>query len=284
MSSELEERLESERQLGTYESTGNFTLSLLEARRKLAQYQLASLEMAVLKLIQALVQLEPVAIWIDCDDQSFTINWADARDRLDPQQFVADLERVILGAASPARDMAIGILGFLECEPAQMWWCHWEGLQPKVMVNLAGGGLQARVQTPLGQHRTTYALSVQADTRPLTLLRATIAQRTLFSPIPIMWNGRLICDLSWNPPGYAVGQVAYWADFYFPLDAPLHEGLALKPIGPCKKMGAASMTHKWKHFAQGPAGAIVQSRYMAGTPTRPLHFSGRRPAMAKAVE
>ena len=281
MSSELEALLESERRLGTYESTGVFTLSLQEARRKLAQYQLGSLEMAVLKLIQALVQLEPRAVWIDTDEQSFTINWADAQDVLAPQQFVGDLERVILGEAGPARDMAIGILGFLSCQPTQMWWCHWEGAEAREVVNLAGGGKQAQVKTPVGLYRSTFALAVEA---PLKLSRAAVAQRTLFAPIPIMWNGRLMCDLSWNPPGYTMGQVPYWADFYFPLDAPLREGLALKPIGPCKQLGAASMTHKWKDYARSSSSPVVQNRYMAGTPSRPLHFSGRRAAMDKSVE
>ncbi len=284
MSTELEALLESERQLGTYESTGVFTLSLQEARRKLAQYQLGSLEMAVLKLIQALVQLEPVAVWIDCDDQSFTLNWADAHEALEPQQFVGDLERVILGEAGPARDMAIGLLGFLSYEPEQVWWCHWEGLEAREVVALAGNGQAAQVQTPLGRHRTTYALSVRAGARPLTLARATIAQRILFAPVAILWNGRLMCDLSWNPPGYAMGQVPYWADFYFALDAPVREGLALKPIGPCKHVGATVDKTQWKDFARASDSFIVSHRYMWGNPTRPLHFSGRRPALDKSVE
>lgn len=121
MSSELEALLESERQSGSYDSTGTFTLSLLEARRKLAQYQLASLEMAVLKLIQGVIQLEPVAMWIDCDDSRFTLNWADAQESLPPAQFVGDLERVILGEARPVKNLAIGILGSLEREPLQAW-------------------------------------------------------------------------------------------------------------------------------------------------------------------
>ena len=276
MSTELEDFLERERQLGIYESTGVFTLSLAEARRKLSQYQLGSLEMAVLKLIQALVQLEAEVIWIESEEQSFTLNWADARQELEPEQFASNLEQVMLGDAGPARDMAIGLGGFLDREPAEIWWAHWENHEMVRLLNLLGSGRKLEIPQPAGFYRRAWALRVRGGTQALTLNRDIIAQRCLFAPVPILWNGKLVCELAWNPPGYVLGQAPYWADFYYPTLAPKSAGLALKPIGRCRELDLTGWT-SLECFAPSQSKYTVYHRLVAKDQGTPVLFSGRRP-------
>lgn len=276
MSTELEDLLAREQGLGTYDSTGVFTLSVAEARRKLSQFQLGSLEMAVLKLIQALVQLEPEAIWIESDERSFSLNWAESSELLEPDQFARNLEQVMLGAPGPAKDLAIGLAGFLDREPAEVWWAHWESLKPVEIVGLLTSRGQAQMRPPVGLFRRVHCLRVEADS--LALDRSTIAQRILFCPISILWNGRLICDLSWNPPGYHSSQPPYWADFYFASGGPVKRGLALKPIGPCKTLAQWFDPSQRRNFAESNRGVVALRRYIFGESARPLRFTGRRPS------
>lgn len=282
MSAELEALLESECSLGTYESTGVFTLSLQEARRKLSHFQLASLEFALLKFIQALVQLGSQAIWIESKEDSFTLNWGDSQDLLDPEHLSHHLEQVMLGPAGPAKDMAIALAAFLDREPAEMWWGYWESQKTVQMVNLFGSGQQAQMLPPFGLYRRIHSLRVVGATQSLALERTTIAKRTLFCPVPILWNGRLMCELSWSPPGYVGGQTTYWADFYFCQDGPPARGLALKPIGPCKSLALFSEPSQRRYFAENSRGFVSWRRYIHGRGTCPLRFTGRRP-QAKAL-
>ncbi|MFN8610450.1 MAG: hypothetical protein U0931_23125 [Vulcanimicrobiota bacterium] len=277
MSTELEDLLTREQKLGTYESTGVFTLSVADARRKLSQFQLGSLELAVLKLIQALVQLEPRAIWIESDERAFVLNWAEPQQSIEPQQLLQNLEQVMLGQPGPDKDLAIGLGGFLDLEPARMWWAHWQDQQIVQLLNLLGGPGQVELAAPVGLYARVCCLRIEAGPRSLALDRATIANRTLFAPLPILWNGRLMCELSWNPPGYVSGNAPYWADFYFSQDSHLSRGLALKPIGGCRTMAQWADQSQKRNFPEQSRGYVSLRRYMVGPPTRPLRFSGRRP-------
>ena len=275
--SELEELLQRETALATYESTGVFSLALAEARKKLAQFQLGSLNQAVLKLLQALIQLEPAAIWMESDEGNFVLNWAEPRGELEPRQFVGNLEKVMLGPECPAKDFAIGLLAFLHCEPTQVWWSHWQGSQALETTNLFGGQTRAKLRPPPSLYRTTFSLTIQCGTRPLEVERQEIATRCLFAPLLILWNGRLLCERSWNPPGHRAGQV-YWGDFYFLENGPISQGIALKPIGPCRKL--VEKGHRQQlAFDQSETGFSAQNRYILGGSGQSLVLKGQAPRL-----
>ncbi len=278
--SNLEDLLQRELQVGTFDSTGAFTLSLEDARRKLQNFQLTSLEQAVLKLIQGVVRLEPAAIWMESNERGFVISWADPIDRVDPGLFAGEFEKTLLGLDGPEKDFAIGLMGFLDQEPAQVWWSEWQGSQPVATINLYGGLSQAELRNPPGTHARTFALAVQAGRQPLTLDRQVIATRTLFCPILLLWNGRLMCELSWNPPGHTSTRGAYWADFYFRQAGGLARGIALKPIGTCLRLVTAAGGLEGGDFARRSKGYSVQRRYILGEHGRSLLLQGRRPQLS----
>ena len=272
--SDLEELLQREVEIGTFDSTGIFTLSLVEARHKLQQFQLASLEKAVLKLMQACVRLEPEAIWMASTDRGFAIYWADPKEELEAQQFAGDLEAVLLGADSAARDMAIGLTSFLDKEPAQIWWSQWHGSRVVETVNLLGGQSQAQLYPPPGIHQRTFALVITAASQSLVIDRQQVADRTIFSPVLTLWNGRLLCDLSWKPSDFNRLKPPYWADLYFQTTEPLARGLALKPIGACQRQATETPTFTGDFPAA--VGHTVQKRFILGDGGRALHLKGRK--------
>lgn len=277
---DLEELLQREAQVGIYDSTGAFTLSLVEARRKLQNFQLTSLEQAVLKLIQGVVRLEPLAIWMESNERGFVISWADPTARVDPAQFVGEFEQVLLGADCPEKDFAIGLMGFLDKEPAQVWWAEWSADRPVSTVNLFGGLAQAELRAPPGTHAQTFALLVQTGKQKLALERQTIATRTLFCPILLLWNGRLMCELSWNPPGHKSSRGPYWADFYFRQPGSLARGLALKPIGTCLRLMTSGGGLQGSGFSTSSENYSVHRRYVLGDQGRNLTLKGRRPQLS----
>lgn len=277
--SDLEELLQREVGLGTFDSTGTFTLSLAEARRKLQQFQLTSLEQAVLKLIQGAVRLEPAAIWMESTDRGFTIYWADPKEELQAQHFAGEFERVLLGPDSSAKDIAIGLMGFLDKEPAQVWWAQWHGSEIVETVSLFGGQKQAHLHSPPDVHQRTFALALEAGSQKLRVDRQVVATRTLFAPVLILWNGRLLCELSWNPPGHTPAQGPYWADFYFQTSGPLARGLALKPIGPCRRQVLSAPAFSGD-FPEARS-YTVQSRYILGPQSRGLTLRGRKPNLSR---
>lgn len=277
---DLEELLAREIQVGVFDSTGAFTLSLAEARRKLQNFQLVSLEQAVLKLIQAVVRLEPVAIWMESNERGFAISWADPIGRVDPGQFVGEFEKVLLGADCCEKDLAIGLMGFLDKEPSQVWWAEWSGERPVETINLFGGLKQAELRRPPGTHARTFALVVENGRQKLALERQVIATRTLFCPILLLWNGRLMCELSWNPPGHSNTRGPYWADFYFRQSGSLARGIALKPIGTCLRLVTGTGGLEGSGFSVNPEGYSVQRRYVLGQEGRALLLKGRRPQLS----
>lgn len=277
---DLEELLQREIEVGTYESTGAFTLSLAEARRKLQNFQLSSLEQAVLKLIQGVVRLEPLAIWMESNERGFVISWADPTARVDPGQFAGEFEQVLLGGDCPEKDFAIGLMGFLDKEPSQVWWAEWSGDKPVSTVNLFGGLAQAELRAPPGTHAKTFALVVQTGRQKIQLDRQVIATRTLFCPILLLWNGRLMCELSWNPPGHRSNRGAYWADFYFRQSGALARGIALKPIGPCLRLMTSGGGLEGSGFSLSTEHYSVQRRYVMGDQGRALTMKGRRPQLS----
>lgn len=274
--SDLEGLLARESGVGTYDSTGTFTLSLSEARRKLQQFQLKSLEQAVLKLIQGVVQLEPQAIWIESHDHEFVIYWAEAEQSVSPEHIVGDLERTMLGAGSPQKDLSMALLGFLDKEPEEVWWVEWQGGDVQSTVSLFGTETQVQLRRPPSMYQRSSALAIRAGKQKLSLDREQIAARTIFCPALLLWNGRLICELSWNPPGHFGGRV-YWADFYFPRQGPLSRGIALKPIGPCQKVMTEVQTLSGGEFCVKPNSYSVLRRYVMGEKGRFLHLLGRKP-------
>lgn len=274
--SDLEALLARETGVGTYDSTGVFTLSLAEARRKLQQFQLNSLEKAVLKLIQAAVQCEPRAIWMESDDKGFVIYWAEPEVELGVEQIAGDFERTLLGPDCAAKDAAIGLMGFLDKEPSQVWWAQWAGSQVVETVNLFGGQKQAQLRQPPSEHKRTCALVIQAGAR-WKLDRQAVATRTIFCPVLLLWNGRLMCELSWNPPGWQQGRSAYWADFYLPCDGPLSRGIALKPIGSCRRLCTETEGFEGGEFKTIATNPSVVRRYVLGEARRSLYLSGRKP-------
>lgn len=277
---DLEELLQREIQVGVFDSTGAFTLSLVEARRKLQNFQLNSLEQAVLKLIQAVVRQEPSAIWMESNERGFAISWADPESRVDPGQFVGQFEQVLLGPDCTEKDFAIGLMGFLDKEPSQVWWAEWEGERAVETVNLFGGRKQAELRRPPGTHKRTFALVVETGKQKLLLDRQVIATRTLFCPILLLWNGRLMCELSWNPPGHTSTRGAYWADFYFRQPGGLARGIALKPIGTCLRLMTGSGGLDGSGFSVSAEGYSVQRRYVFNHEGRPLLLKGRRPQLS----
>lgn len=277
---DLEELLQREIQVGTYESTGSFTLSLVEARRKLQNFQLSSLEQAVLKLVQGVVRLEPLAIWMESNQRGFVISWADPTARVNPAQFVGEFEKVLLGGDCVEKDFAIGLMGFLDKEPAQVWWAEWSGDTPVSTVNLFGGLAQAELRAPPGTHAKTFALVIQTGKQKLPLDRQVIATRTLFCPILLLWNGRLMCELSWNPPGHTSSHGPYWADFYFRQPGPLARGIALKPIGPSLRLMTSAGGLEGSGFSLSTDDYSVHRRYVLGDQGRGLTLKGRRPQLS----
>ncbi|MBX3169371.1 MAG: hypothetical protein KF760_18370 [Candidatus Eremiobacteraeota bacterium] len=277
---DLEELLQREVEVGTYDSTGAFTLSLGEARRKLQNFQLTSLEQAVLKLIQGVVRLEPLAVWMESNERGFVISWADPTARVDPAQFVGEFEKVLLGPDCPEKDFAIGLMGFLDKEPAQVWWAEWSGAQPVSTINLFGGLAQAELRAPPGAHARTFALVVQTGKQKLQLDRQMIATRTLFCPILLLWNGRLMCELSWNPPGHRSSRGPYWADFYFRQPGSLARGIALKPIGTCLRWITSAGGLEGSGFSISTEDYSVHRRYVLGAQGRALVLKGRRPQLS----
>ncbi|MBT9582302.1 hypothetical protein IV102_03065 [bacterium] len=273
MAGELEELLEKEALVGTFDSTGTFTLSINRARSKLQEFQLADLNQGVLKMIQALVQIEPSAIWIEADSQHFNLCWGDPKHTLSPDQFVSNFEQVLLGTGSPAKDMAIGLMAFLHLEPKEAWWGEWDGLAAKVTVNLFGGQKQAQLRTPPKMFAQTYSLTVQAGATSFPLNRQEISTRTTFAPIPILWNGRLLSELSWNPPMQPTAKIPYWADYYFTHQGPISQGLALKPNG--SSLALAQGQNDWGDFGKALKPATYV-RYVVGPRTHPLQLKGRQ--------
>ncbi|MBS2037364.1 hypothetical protein JST97_20415 [bacterium] len=274
---DLEALLAREAGIGTYDSTGVFTISLAEARRKLQQFQLSGLEQAVLKLIQAAVQLEPLAIWMESDEKGFRIYWAEPKVELEVEQIARDFERTLLGPDCPAKDAAIGLMGFLDKEPAQIWWAQWSGSEVVETVNLFGGQKQAQLHQPPAVHLRTCALVIRAGAR-WNLDRQAIATRTIFCPVLLLWNGRLMCELSWNPPGWTQGRAAYWADFYLPCEGPVSRGIALKPIGNCRKRCTDLSGFEGGDFNTASSrNPSVVRRYVLGEARQALTLSGRKP-------
>jgi len=277
---DLEELLQREAQVGTFDSTGAFTLSLAEARRKLRGFQLTSLEQAVLKLIQGVVRLEPSAIWMESNERGFVICWADSSGRVDPAQFVGEFEKVLLGVDCPEKDFAIGLMGFLDKEPAQVWWAEWHGEQPVATINLFGGQKQVELRRPPGTHAVTFALVLERGKHKWALERQVIATRTLFCPILLLWNGRLMCELSWNPPGHGNRRGPYWADFYFRQPGALSRGIALKPIGTCLRWMTKPFGLEGSGFSISSEEYSVHRRYTLGREGRTLVFKGRKPKLS----
>ncbi len=265
--------------VGTYDSTGSFRLSLAEARRKLQQFQLKSLEQAVLKLIQGVVRLEPQAIWIESSEKEFVLYWAEAEQCVALEPMVADLERGLLGADSPQKDLSIGLFGFLDKEPEQVWWAEWQDGAARSTVSLFGAGQQAQLRKPPSMYKRSCALAIRAGKQKLRLNRDEIASRTFFCPALLLWNGRLMCELSWNPPGHFVGRI-YWADFYFPLDGPISQGIALKPIGHCQRLMSEVQSLSGGEFQERRHSYSVMRRYVLGPKGRFLHLLGRKPQVS----
>ncbi|MFN8610236.1 MAG: hypothetical protein U0931_22050 [Vulcanimicrobiota bacterium] len=274
--SDLESLLAREQQAGKYESTGTFSLSLKDARRKLQQFQFKSLEQAALKLIQAVVRLESRAIWIESSDQQFVIYWAEPERTVELENLSENLEQTMLGRDSPEKDLCLGLMGFLDRQPDQIWWAEWRGAAVQSTVSLLGSQKQANLRRPPSIYQKTCALAIVAGREKLPLEREQIAGRTLFCPVPLLWNGRLMCELSWNPPRHVSGRV-YWADFYFPLDAPLSQGIALKPIGYCRRILHEVQSLSGGEFEQRSTEFTVIRRYVLGQRGRFVQLLGRPP-------
>jgi hypothetical protein len=277
MSGELEELLEKEARVGTFDSTGTFTLSLSQARTKLENYQLSNLSQGVLKMLQALIQLEPSAIWIETDSQRFSLSCSEPRHKMSPDQFASQFETVVLGGSCPARDMAIGLLAFLRLEPKEVWWAEWEGTEAQATVNLFGGQGQAQLRTPPQMFSHSFSLTVQAGPKPFSLDRQEISNRATFAPVNILYNGRLLSELSWNPPQKTEAKIPYWVDYYHTHPGPVSQGLALKPNGAslCLANSGESPSDEWEAFGKGLK-ASTYFRYVIGPATHPLEFRGRQ--------
>lgn len=272
VSLELERLLAQEVEVGTYHSTGTFTIALGEARRKLAQHQLASLAEHVLKLLQGVIQLEPGAIWIESDAHGFALYWGDPDIDLEGRTFLSQLDTVVLGPPSASKDLGIGLLGFLNCEPDEVWWCQWEKGEIRQLECLSGQSHQAQLRAPLTVYGITYALVVKSSRTDLDIDREAVAQGARFAPVQILWNGRLLNGLDWQVPG----EKSYLLDYYLTKQGPLARGLALKPLGMCQNWTCRAEASEWVDFAPRPIGAQVMQRHMHIEKQRRLDLMGGR--------
>lgn len=112
---------------------------------------------------------------MESDERGFTLNWAESRTLLEPDQFARNLEQTMLGEPGAAKDMAIGLAGFLDREPAEVWWAYWESQKTVQMVNLFGAKQNAQMLPPVGLFRRVHSLRVKARSTSLGLERSTIA-------------------------------------------------------------------------------------------------------------
>lgn len=272
MSLELERLLTQEVEVGTYHSTGTFSLALAEARRKLAQHQLTSLAEHVLKLLQGVIQLEPGAIWIESDSQGFALYWGDPDIDLEGRTFLSQLDTVVLGNACPSKDLGIGLLGFLDCDPDEVWWCQWERGEIRQLECLSGQSRQAQLRAPLTVYSITYALVVKSSKANLAVDRDTVAGQACFAPVQILWNGGLLNGLDWKLPG----ETSHLLDYYLTQNGPLARGLALKPLGACQYWGCPAEPSQWVDFAPRPEATSVMLRHLQLGKQRRLDLMGGR--------
>jgi len=272
VSLELERLLAQEIQMGIYHSTGTFSIALAEARRKLAQHQLSSLAEHVLKLLQGVIQLEPGAIWIESDPQGFAFYWGDPDIDLEGRTFLSQLEAVVLGAPCPSKDLGIGLLGFLNCDPDEVWWCQWEKGEVRQLECLSGQFRQVQLRAPLTVYGLTYALVVKSTKGNLVIDREAVARGVCFAPVQILWNGRLLNGLDWQVPG----EKSYLLDYYLSQNGPLARGLALKPLGTCQSLTCWAEASDWVDFAPRPTGAQVMHRHLQIGKQRRLDLMGGR--------
>ena len=266
---ELEKLLAQEVQVGTYHSTGTFSIQLSKARGKLQQYQLSCLAGHVLKLLQGVIQLEPAAIWIESDAAGFTLYWGDPDVDLQARTFLTDLERVVLGTPGPSKDLGIGLLGLMHREPDEVWWCRWEKGEVRELESLCGSLAQAHLRPPLSVFALTYAIAVRSSRRNLQVDQHVVAQGACFAPVQILWNGRLLSEPRWKIPG----EQRYWLDYYLTQTGPLAHGLALKPLGACQTWTYPPEASEWGDFAPR-AGGLVAQRHLQVEKKRRLDFIG----------
>ncbi|MGE0494589.1 MAG: hypothetical protein AB7S38_35595 [Vulcanimicrobiota bacterium] len=190
--SELDDFLDHQRQLGSQDSSGVFTLNLARAQATLRRFALADPNFYLLKLVQAGVALEADRVELAIGQRSTRLGFLSSRAAT-PEALLKALENPQQVADPAVRHLAVGL------NTAPLGRFEWTHSTRQSSLQLAVEGDQAELvagppRPEVPEHRHLYQLLL---TRPrLDQARAVRAEldavtsATAFSPVPVVVNGR----------------------------------------------------------------------------------------------
>lgn len=185
----MDQFVEQQKDVGSADSTGTFTLNPVRAREKMRQFQLAVAGSYVGKIVQAATRTGAGQIEVKVTRDAFTLSFTTPRrELLDLDRLLEVLLSVQSHQESPLRHLAVGINAATNAQAREVWW-----------------------QTPVGsilltetEIRRTEDVSedlrfvVRKNRSLFTWFRGTVyleetqflQERCLFGPCPITLDGR----------------------------------------------------------------------------------------------
>jgi hypothetical protein len=200
--SRLSDFIQAQRDAGTVESAGSFTLAIEKARDKLATYSLARPEDYILKLVQCAVLLGVDELFIELHRSAVLFffevdntNDALAVDRL-TDALLSPLEESHRGRSH----LSLALCALAAEEPVELMWGEW-GPKESLILSLGHGRSELfrnppfpRIE-PLRSDRRLHLLYLKKPSAgvPVNLTTAeelAIRKRCSFAPIPISLGGK----------------------------------------------------------------------------------------------
>lgn len=188
---------------GTYDSSGEFTLSPSEALEKLAPYQLPEQGLWVAKMVQASVRYGASLIDFRLGRHSIELRCYDGAFP-SAQEILADVYRGEIPSQPSRRHLLSGLRAILGEKPTAIGWIDQQGHT----IIVEEGTVKEVRRRPLSGELSFY---LKVELRPLSrpaLFRQTTAERHILRdrcalcPVPIVCDGRLISGRTAFPPGF----------------------------------------------------------------------------------
>lgn len=200
----LDEYIRQQRDAGSVESAGSFTLAIEKARDKLGSYTLANQEDYILKIVQCGVCLGLPRLHVQFTRSTVLVYFEiDQDDRTLSVDNLTNSLLTPLEEKNPARSyLALALCSVAGMEPVELMWGDWDGESTALILSLGHGRSELFRSVPFPRteplesgkrFHLLYLKKRSSQKLPLSLTapeQQVLRERCSFSPLPIEVDGQ----------------------------------------------------------------------------------------------
>jgi len=200
----LSQYIAQQREAGTVESAGSFTLAIDKARDKLSTYSLANPEDYILKIVQCAVSLKVKTLHINFTRTNVLVYFELAHDDLS-----LSIENITNALLNPLEEsnrarscLALALCSIAGQEPTELMWGDWDAGDSNIILSLGHGRSELFRSVPfprtepLDDDKRLHLLFLKKSTTsklPLSLTSrelSALQSRCSFAPVRIQVDGQ----------------------------------------------------------------------------------------------